>query len=85
MTAAPPHAVVPLPEDVVTTELRIPVATPAGEVHVAATVYAPREVSAVTTLACAYPGGGYGRRYYDALQRDPDVVLAHASVTELLR
>ncbi|HET9575109.1 MAG TPA: hypothetical protein VFP04_01840 [Nitrospira sp.] len=30
-------------------------------------------------------GEGFGRRYYDALQRDPDVVLAHASVTELLR
>lgn len=30
-------------------------------------------------------GEGFGRRYYDALQRDPDVVLAHAFVRELLR
>jgi len=30
-------------------------------------------------------GEGFGRQYYDALQRDPDVVLAHASVRELLR
>jgi hypothetical protein len=31
--------------------------------------------------------GGYGfaRHYYDALQRDPDVVLAHAAVKKLLR
>ena len=28
---------------------------------------------------------GFGRRYYDALQRDPDVVLAHAAVKRLLR
>jgi len=30
-------------------------------------------------------GEGFGRRYYDALQRDPNVVLAHESVRELLR
>ena len=30
-------------------------------------------------------GSGFGRRYYDALQRDPDVVLAHAAVKKLLR
>jgi hypothetical protein len=30
-------------------------------------------------------GSGFGKRYYDALQRDPDVVLAHAAVKKLLR
>jgi len=30
-------------------------------------------------------GEGFGRQYYNALQRDPDVVLAHAAVRELLR
>ena len=30
-------------------------------------------------------GSGFGKRYYDALQRDPDVVLAHAEVKRLLR
>jgi hypothetical protein len=30
-------------------------------------------------------GAGFGKRYYDALQRDPDVVLAHAAVKKLLR
>jgi hypothetical protein len=30
-------------------------------------------------------GDGFARRYYDALQRDPDVVLAHAAVKKLLR
>ena len=30
-------------------------------------------------------GDGFARHYYDALQREPDVVLAHASVRALLR
>ena len=30
-------------------------------------------------------GDGFGKHYYDALQRDPDVVLAHAAVKKLLR
>lgn len=30
-------------------------------------------------------GDGFGRHYYDALQREPDVVLAHAAVRGLLR
>jgi hypothetical protein len=30
-------------------------------------------------------GVGFGKRYYEALQRDPDVVLAHAAVKKLLR
>ncbi len=29
-------------------------------------------------------GNGFGKRYYDALQRDPGVVLAHAEVSKLL-
>lgn len=28
-------------------------------------------------------GEGFARHYFDALQRDPDVVLAHAEVTKL--
>ena len=30
-------------------------------------------------------GERFGRQYYEALQRDPDVVLAHAAVRALLR
>ena len=30
-------------------------------------------------------GSGFGKLYYEALQRDPDVVLAHAAVKKLLR
>jgi len=30
-------------------------------------------------------GDGFRKRYFDALQRDPDVVLAHAAVKKLLR
>jgi len=30
-------------------------------------------------------GAGFARSYYEALQRDPDVVLAHAAVKKLLR
>ena len=30
-------------------------------------------------------GEGFGKHYYDALQRDPDIVLAHAAVKKLLR
>ncbi len=29
-------------------------------------------------------GEGFGRKYFEALQRDPEVVLAHATVKELL-
>ena len=28
-------------------------------------------------------GEGFGRQYFEALQRDPDVVLAHAAITKL--
>jgi len=30
-------------------------------------------------------GDGFGKHYFEALQRDPDVVLAHAAVKKLLR
>ena len=29
-------------------------------------------------------GGGFGQRYFSAIQREPDVVLAHREVTRLL-
>lgn len=29
-------------------------------------------------------GDGFSKHYFDAMQRDPDVVLAHAQVTKLL-
>lgn len=42
-------------------------------------------------LACARAllkpseaGGGFGQKYFDAIQREPDVVLAHKDVTRLL-
>lgn len=38
-----------------------------------------------TLLTPSEVGEGFGRQYYEALQRDPDVVLAHAAVRELLR
>ena len=30
-------------------------------------------------------GNGFGRHYYEALQREPEVVLAHAAVRKLLQ
>ena len=38
-----------------------------------------------TMLTPSEEGNGFGRHYYDALQREPDVVLAHAAVRALLR
>ena len=38
-----------------------------------------------TMLTPSEEGNGFGRHYYDALQREPDVVLAHAAVRGLLR
>jgi hypothetical protein len=35
-------------------------------------------------LVASEEGEGFSRHYFDALQRDPDVVLAHADVTKLL-
>ncbi|MCC6141574.1 MAG: hypothetical protein IT389_13270 [Nitrospira sp.] len=37
-----------------------------------------------TLLTPSESGDGFGRHYYDALQRDPDVGLAHAAVRALL-
>ncbi len=51
---------------------------------------APREAipallaSAQTLLIPTEEGQGFGRQYHDALQRNPDVVLAHAAVRSLL-
>ena len=41
--------------------------------------------SARTLLTPTEEGEGFGRQYHDALQRAPDVVLAHAAVRTLLR
>lgn len=38
-----------------------------------------------TLLTPSEEGDGFGRHYYDALQREPDVGLAHAAVRALLR
>lgn len=38
-----------------------------------------------TLLTPSDEGDGFGRHYDDALQREPDVVLAHATVRTLLR
>jgi hypothetical protein len=38
-----------------------------------------------TLLTPSEEGTGFGKHYYDALQRGPDVVLAHAAVRALLR
>jgi hypothetical protein len=35
-------------------------------------------------LKASEQGEGFGRSYYEALQREPDVVLAHAAVTKCL-
>jgi hypothetical protein len=35
-------------------------------------------------LAPSETGQGFSRHYFDAMQRDPDVVLAHAEVTKVL-
>ena len=38
-----------------------------------------------TLLTPTEAGEGFGRQYHDALQREPDVMLAHAAVKALLR
>lgn len=40
--------------------------------------------AARTLIAPSEVGNGFTRRYYDALQREPAVVLAHAEVSKLL-
>ena len=45
----------------------------------------PALLSSVRTLLTpTKEGEGFGRQYHDALQRSPDVVLAHAAVRALL-
>jgi len=45
----------------------------------------PALVASVRTLLTPSDAGeGFGRQYYDALQRSPDVVLEHAAVRALL-
>lgn len=39
---------------------------------------------AESLLVASEEGEGFGRHYFDALQRDPDVVLAHADAAKLL-
>jgi hypothetical protein len=38
-----------------------------------------------TLLTPSEEGIGFGKHYYEALQREPDVVLAHAAVRALIR
>ena len=38
-----------------------------------------------TLLTPSEEGTGFGKHYYEALQREPDVVLAHAAVRKVLR
>jgi len=50
---------------------------------------APAEIIALLTAARTLltpteEGEGFGRHYYEALQREPDVVMAHAAVRALL-
>ena len=40
---------------------------------------------AMALLVASENGEGYPRHYFDALQRDPDVLLAHAEVAKLFR
>jgi hypothetical protein len=37
---------------------------------------------AATLLVASEAGEGFPRHYFDALQRDPDVVLAHAGAAK---
>lgn len=58
-----------------------------GEIEDAST---PAEITAMmasvrTLITPTEEGDGFGRHYYDALQRAPDVGLAHAAVRALLR
>ena len=46
---------------------------------------APLVASIRALLTPTEEGEGFGRQYHDALQRGPDVVLAHAAVRALLR
>jgi hypothetical protein len=47
---------------------------------------APTLIASIRTLLTpSEEGNGFGRHYYEALQREPDVVLAHAAVRRLLQ
>jgi len=65
MRKAPAHPYEPTLHTVTTAEVKFPIATQDGEVLVAATVHAPTELVDPATVVCAFPGGGYGRRYYE--------------------
>jgi hypothetical protein len=41
------------------------------------------EKQARLLLVASETGDGFAKHYFDALQRDPDVVLAHASISKL--
>lgn len=43
------------------------------------------EQQARSLLVASETGEGFAKHYYDALQRDPDVVLAHAAISKLRR
>ena len=48
-------------------------------------IEAERLIGQATELLAPDEGGtGFGRRYFEALQRDPDVVLAHAKMRKVL-
>jgi hypothetical protein len=50
-----------------------------------ATEKIPEVMTSLRTLLTPMEGGeAFGGRYHDALQRDPEVVLAHAAVRNLL-
>jgi hypothetical protein len=40
---------------------------------------------AIALLQASEEGQGFGRSYFESLQREPDVVLAHAAVMKLLK
>lgn len=42
-------------------------------------------IRARTLLVATETGDSFGKHYFDALQRDPDVVLAHADAARLFR
>ena len=55
-----------------------------GEVPVTAEQVKRFDDQTRTLLRATEQGEGFGRSYYEALQREPDVVLAHAAVTKFL-
>jgi hypothetical protein len=57
-----------------------------GEAEAPARAKITEVVAAVRTLLTASAESeGFARNYHDALQREPEVVLVHAAVRELLR